>query len=50
MTKLYMLLRFLDSDRFAGVTCLSHPGYYIFKVGNQPVNMHIDQTSVHYWF
>ena len=20
------------------------------KVGNQPVNMHIDQTSGHYWF
>ena len=22
----------------------------LFKVGNRPVNMHIDQTSGHYWF
>ena len=21
-----------------------------YKVGNRPVNMHIDQTSGHYWF
>ena len=22
----------------------------VIKVGNRPVNMHIDQTSGHYWF
>ena len=23
--------------------------WVIYKVGNRPVNMHIDQTSGHYW-
>ena len=30
--------------------CRCRNTYVVNKVGNRPVNMHIDQTSGHYWF
>ena len=42
-------LRWGDTQRI-GMTQRIDLSAMAHKVGNRPVNMHIDQTSGHYWF